>query len=302
MARIGDRSEMEAFVRAVDLGGFSAAARELKVTPSAVSKLVSRLETSLGVRLLNRTTRELRPTPEGDLFLQRCRRILDEIEDAESEATSSMERPRGLLRLHAGVGFGTHVLVRLLPKFLRAYPLVDVKLVLEDRAPELARQPVDISIWPGEPADDSLVARRLCEFERVVCASPAYFECHGVPSKPEDLVHHSCICLTGLPARLAPWSFLTGSGREVVSVRGRLQVNNAECVRMLALEGMGIARLNQFIVSDDLRSGRLRQVLADVTRSERQPLHALYPHVRQRLPRVAVMLEFLADELSRSVW
>jgi DNA-binding transcriptional LysR family regulator len=302
MARIGDRSEMEAFVRAVDLGGFSAAARELKVTPSAVSKLVSRLEASLGVRLLSRTTRELRPTPEGELFLQRCRRILDEIEDAESELTSSMQRPRGLLRLHAGVGFGTHVLVRLLPKFLEAHPLVDVQLVLEDRPAELARQHIDISIWPGEPADDSLVARRLCEFERVVCASPAYFERHGVPSNPEDLVNHSCISLTGLPPGLAPWSFLTGSGREVIGVRGRLEVNNAECVRMLALEGMGIARLNQFIVSDDLRSGRLRQVLADATRGERQALHALFPHVRRRLPRVAVMLEFLGDELGKAAW
>lgn len=302
MARIGDRSEMEAFVRATDLGSFSAAARALKLTPSALSKLVARLEASLGVALLSRTTRGLRPTAEGELFLHRCRRILAEIEDAESELTSSMESPRGRLRLHAGIGFGTHVLVPMLPRFFDAYPLIDVELVLEDRALELVRQHIDISIWPGEPADTSVVARKLCEFERVVCASPGYLERRGEPHAPEDLQGHDCISLAGLPAGLAPWSFLTASGRRAVRVSGRVEVNNAEAVRLLALQGMGVARLNRFIVSDDLRSGRLRQVMADVTGNELQPLHALYPHMRHRLPRVAVMLKFLSEALADRVW
>jgi DNA-binding transcriptional LysR family regulator len=302
MTRIGDRSEMEAFVRATDLGSFSAAARELGISPSALSKLVSRLETSLGVHLLSRTTRGLRPTAEGELFLNRCRRILAEIEDAESELTSSMQSPRGRLRLHAGIGFGTHLLVPMLPRFLHAYPSIDVELVLQDRALELARHRIDISIWPGEPADTSVVARKLCEFERVVCASPEYLQRRGEPQTPEDLQNHDCITLAGLPASLAPWSFSTGSARLAVRVSGRVEVNNAEGVRLLALEGLGVARLNRFIVSDDLRNGRLRQVMAGVTGLELQPLYALYPHMRHRLPRVAVMLKFLSEELADPDW
>ena len=302
MARIGDRSEMEAFVRAVDRGGFSAAARELKVTPSALSKLVTRLEGSLGVRLLNRTTRQLAPTPEGELLLARCRRILAEMEDAENELTDSAEQPRGKLRLHAGVGFGIHQLVPLLPKFLQAYPLVQVELVLEDRAADLARQRIDISIWPGEPADTSLVARKLCAFERVVCAAPAYLARHGVPTTPEALKNHNCITLAGLPTALAPWSFQTASGLQAVHVGGNVEVNNAECVRLLALQGVGVARLNGFIVSEDLRRGDLQRLLIDARATLPLPLYALYPHMRHRLPRVAVMLTFLAQEFSDPPW
>src|SRR3954447_21860525 len=129
MARIGDRREMEAFVRSVELGGFSAAARELKLSPSALSKLVSRLESALKVRLLNRTTRRLAPTPEGELFLARCRRILAELEDAEREVGRRRDQPRGKLRLHVGVGLATHLVVPALPKFLARYPEVEVELI-----------------------------------------------------------------------------------------------------------------------------------------------------------------------------
>src|SRR5258708_1280571 len=156
MERIGARSELEAFVRSVELGGFSAAARELGLTPSALSKLVSRLESALGVRLLNRTTRKLAPTAEGGLFLVRCRRILAEMEDAENEIGRARERPRGKLRLHVGVGFGTHQLVPALPRFLERYPEVRVELVVEDRIPDLVKEGLDISVWPGLPRDTTL--------------------------------------------------------------------------------------------------------------------------------------------------
>ena len=302
MARLGDRSEMEAFVRAVDLGSFSAAARELDLTPSALSKLVTRLESSLGVKLLIRSTRELRATPEGELLLARCRRILAEIEDAENELTNSIEHPRGTLRLHAGVGFGTHQLVPVLPLFLARYADVRVELMLEDRAVDLAREHVDISVWPGEPEDTSLVARKLCEFERVVCASPAYLQRHGVPQTAADLKQHNCITLSGLPAALASWSMQPGAQAKGVDVSGNVAVNNAECVRHLALQGVGVARLNRFMVSDDLDSGRLQQVMHVAQPVKRQSLYMLYPPLRQRLPRVAVMLAFLAEHFSRPHW
>ena len=302
MARIGDRGEMEAFVRSVDLGGFSAAARELGMSPSALSKLVSRLEDALKVQLLNRSTRKLRPTAEGELFLARCRSILDEIEDAENELSSSRQQVCGKLRVHVGVGFGMHQLVPALPRFVARYPHVVLELLLEDRAVELSKEGIDISVWPGSPAELDVIARKLCEFKRVVCAAPEYLARHGSPSTEEDLVTHNCIVLTGLPAPLATWRFQTASGTQLVKPTGCLSANNAECIRQFALMGLGIVRLNEFIVSSDIRDGRLKALLIDEQDNEPVPLHVLYLHGRYRLPRVAAMLEFLIESFEHSPW
>lgn len=302
MARIGDRSEMEGFVRSVELGGFSAAARELKLTPSALSKLVSRLESSLGVQLLVRTTRNLRPTVEGEILLARFRTILAAMEDAESELTSSMARPRGKLRMHAGVGFATHQLVPVLPRFVERFPDVQVELMLGDHSIELGREQVDVSVWPGEPADASAIARKLCDFERVLCASPEYLERHGVPRTPNDLTVHNCLRIAGLPSALAAWSFGASSDRRVVDVSGNVSANNAECIRRLALAGLGIARMNEFMVSEDLRNGRLCEIVIDSMRVEPLPLYVQYLPAHHRLPRVGVMVEFLAECFAGAPW
>jgi DNA-binding transcriptional LysR family regulator len=302
MARIGDRGEMEAFVRSVELGGFSAAARQLKLTPSALSKLVTRLERTLKVRLLSRTTRTLTPTAEGELFLARCRRILAEIEDAENEVGRARERPRGRLRMHVGVGFGTHQLVPAMPRFAARYPEVEVELLVEDRKVDLTRDGVDLSVRPATMADPSLVARKICEFERVVCASPKYLARHGELRSLDDLAKHNCIKLYtgGTPA--ARWSFDTPSGRKEVEVSGGMTVNNADCVRRFAVLGLGIVRLNEFIVSEDIRKGNLVPVLPEFHCAESVPMLVLYPHMRHRLPRVAAMLDFLVESFAHAPW
>ena len=302
MARIGDRGEMEAFVRSVELGGFSAAARELKLTPSALSKLVSRLEGSLKVRLLSRTTRKLTPTAEGELFLARCRRILAEMEDAENEVGRARERPRGRLRMHVGVGFGIHQLVPAMPRFVERYPEVEVELLIEDRKVDLMKDGADLAVRPATVADPSLVARKICEVERVVCASPKYLARHGEPRVPEDLATHNCINLVAGSPSYARWSFDTPAGRRVVQVAGGISANNAECVLKLGVLGLGIVRLNEFIVSDDIRNGNLVPVLADFHCAEPVAMLALYPHMRHRLPRVAVMLDFLVESFAHAPW
>src|SRR5712691_4844511 len=300
MARIGDRGEMEAFVRSVEQGGFSAAARELKLTPSALSKLVTRLERALGARLLHRTTRKLSTTAEGELFLARCRRILTEMEDAENEVGRSRERPRGKLRLHIGVGVATHCVVPTLPRFNERYPEVQVELIIEDRDFDLVKEGIDISVRPGPPADAPAVARKLGDFERVVCASPDYLARHGTPRTPDDLTQHRCILLT-LPGR-AQWPFDTPAGRRVVQITPSLSANNNDSVLQLALMGLGIVHLNDFIVGDDLRRGRLLHVLPEYHCAGRLPMHALYPRDRHRLPRVAAMLDFLAESFREAPW
>ena len=281
-------------MRSVERGGFSAAARDLKLTPSALSKMVTRLESVLGVRLLNRTTRKLTPTAEGTLFLARCRRIVAEFEDAEREVGRSREKPRGKLLVHTGVGFATNRIVPAMPRFVARYPEVQVELIVEDRDLDVVRNGIDISVRPGPPLDQSLVARKLGEFERVVCASPQYLARHGVPRSPGELAIHTCVTISSLPGRTS-WSFQTALGRQVVEVIPGLSATSADSVREFALMGMGIVRMNDFNVDKDIRSGRLVPILVDQYYPERVPMYALYPQDRHRLPRVAVMLDFLSE-------
>ena len=158
-----------------------------------MSKSISRLEDRLGVRLLNRTTRSLTTTPEGDTFLERSRRILADIEEAEQEITRFRSAPRGLLRLHVSVAFGLHQLPPVLPKFMQSYPEVQIDIMMSDREPDFAEEGIDLAVRSGDVADESLIARRICLMERVICAAPSYLKKHGVPRTPDDLLQHNCI-------------------------------------------------------------------------------------------------------------
>ncbi len=197
--------DLAVFVRAIEAGGFSAAARSLALTPSAVSKLVTRLENRLGVRLLNRSTRRLSLTPEGQQFFLRAQRILAEIEEAEAEVTRTLGSPRGLLRIHVSVAFGIHQLTPMLPAFGARY-----RDRTDDRGQRPAGRPggrgLRHRVRIGRLPDSSLVARRICDIERVICAAPSYLSRHGTPQRPEDLLQHECLRLFNQPA-LAVWPF-----------------------------------------------------------------------------------------------
>jgi len=301
MFRIGDRGEMEAFVRAVELSSFSAAARELGLTPSTLSKLVTRLERALKVRLLTRTTRRIVSTPEGELFVARCRRILAEMEDAETELSRTRERPRGLLRMHLGVGVAMHLVVDSLPRFAERYPEVQVDLLIEDRRVDLVRENIDISVRPWPPDGTSLVVKKIFEFERILCASPAYLKRHGRPRTPEDLARHRCMGVSSIPAHTR-WLFRGADGSRSIEVTPTYAANNADCIYRFAVGGMGIGRLNEFIVAKALREGRLVSVLDEHHWDEHLSMLAIYPHERHRLPRVAAMLDFLGQSFGSQPW
>lgn len=301
MWRIGDRGEMEAFVRSVELGSFSAAARELKLSPSALSKLVTRLEGALKVRLVHRTTRRIGLTPEGELFMARCRRVLAELEDAEMELGRARERPRGRLRMHMGVGIAMHQIVGALPEFFERYPEVQLDLFIEDRRVDLARENLDISVRPWQPESTQVVVRKIFEFERVLCASPAYLRRHGAPRSPEELTRHRCMGVSSIPSH-AQWLFRMPGGPRTLEVMPGVSVNNADCVYRFALAGTGIARLNEFIVADALRDGRLVQVLPEFHADENLAMLAIYPQQRHRLPRVRAMLDFLFERFGDRPW
>jgi DNA-binding transcriptional LysR family regulator len=288
--------EMAAFLRVLDRGGFAAAARDLGLTPSALSKLVARLEARLGVRLLTRTTRRLSPTAEGETYAARARDILAQIEAAEADVTAGSNRPRGHLRVNTGTAFAKHRLVPMLPGFFARYPDITLDLGVTDRRVDLVAEQTDVVLRVGALEDSGLVARKLAEGRRVICAAPHYLAQRGTPLNPEDLSQHDCLVLHGL-ARFTVWPFRTGQGGlRTFSVRGRATTDSAEALRDMALAGIGIIRVAWFLVARDLAAGRLVPLLEDAHLSEDVPLWAVVAPGRQRMPRVRAFIDYVAEQ------
>jgi DNA-binding transcriptional LysR family regulator len=297
-----DRSaEMTAFVRSVDTGSFSAAARELNLTPSALSKLVTRLEDRLGARLLQRTTRRLHLTPEGEAFYLRARRILAEMDEAEAEVLQSGSHPQGLLRLHCGSAFGMHQLAPAIPHFLERHPGVHLDITINDLPPAAVEEGIDLAIRIGQLDESSMVARRICNLERVICAAPSYLAKHGTPRTPDDLHQHNCLWITSLPV-LRRWPFDTDDGIRVVHIDGNVVANNAETVLQLTVAGVGITRLTDVIVGDAIQRGELVPILSDWHHVEPVPLFATYPSGRHLSPKVRAMVDFLVERFAGTPW
>ena len=295
-------AEMTAFVRAVETGGFSAAARDLGLTPSALSKLVGRLEDRLGVRLLHRTTRRLQLTAEGETFFNRARPILTALDEAEAEVAAAGAQPRGLLRLNCGSAFGRHQLTPAIPRFLERCPEIELDLTIDDLAPVPTDERYDLTIRIGALDESSAVARRICNLERVICARAGLSgTIRHTPRTPDDLQRHNCLWITSLPA-LRRWPFDTDDGIRVVHISGNIVANNAETVLQLAVAGVGITRLTDVIVGDALRRGALVPVLTEWHHVEPVPLYATYPSGRHLAPKVRAMMDFLVDQFGHTPW
>ncbi|HMA14785.1 MAG TPA: LysR family transcriptional regulator [Kiloniellaceae bacterium] len=285
--------EMEVFAAVVEAGGFSAAARLLGLSKSAVSKQVGRLEDRLGVRLLNRTTRRLSLTEAGSTFHAACRRVLDEAEAAEQAVSDLAAAPRGLLKLNAPMSFGFLHLGAAIPAFHQRYPQIRVDAAMNDRFVDLVEEGYDVAIRIGALRDSSLIARRVAPSRTVLCASPDYLERRGRPRQPGDLVRHDCLIYAN-SANPREWTVDGAGGRQAVAVDGPLIANNGDVLCGAALAGMGIARLPTFIVGPHLRQGRLQVVLPDHPVPE-EGIHAVYPHSRNLSAKVRVFVDFLAE-------
>jgi DNA-binding transcriptional LysR family regulator len=294
-------SEMRVFVRALDRGSFSAAAADLELTPSAVSKLVTRLENRLGVRLLLRNTRCLALTPEGELYLARARRILADIDDVEAEVARARAAPRGLLRVNSTSPFGLHQLAPSLNDFLARYPEVTVELATTERVVDLVEENVDVAIRCGTVTDGALIVRKIASLEWVICAAPAYLERRGTPLAPGDLERHDCIVISSGPVHKR-WPFRTAAGLDLAEVAPRVTVADAEAALQLALQGAGIMRLSDLIVGPLVRAGQLVPLLTDTHHVEPVPLSAVYLAGRHRLPKVRVFLDFLVERFAHAPW
>lgn len=294
MNKTSPSDEIAIFVRAAERGSFTAVAEETGLTPSGVSKVISRLEDRLGIRLMQRTTRRLALTPEGETMLARGREILQAIESMESEVTSARGKPRGLVRVNTGSAFAKHRLVPALPEFRSRFPEIEIELGIDDRRVDVIAQQIDVAIRTGPLGDSQLIARKIGEARRVVCASRGYVRRHGKPKTPEDLARHNCLVIAG-HARLSEWPMRTPTGVSLIKVAAWMTCDSADVLFDLVREGLGIARLSSFLMEDELASGEVVSLLVDHHVPEPLPIHALMPPGRQHLPRVRAFVDFLVD-------
>jgi DNA-binding transcriptional LysR family regulator len=295
MDRIDHSGEMAAFVEVARQGSLSGAARTLGLTPSAISRIVGRIEARLGVRLLVRTTRSLRLTAEGENYARAARRILADIAETES-AIADQASPRGRVRISMASAHGRMSVLPLLGEFTTRYPGITLDIDLSDEVADIIGGRADVAVRFGPLADSPLTARRLGETGRTVVASPAYLARHGTPRTPADLADHNCLDFSF--RRIEPgWPFRENGRDTILPVSGNMTANNGETLVQLALDGLGITRVGNFHIEDELANGRLVALLEDFNPYDREAIHAVFIGGANMPARVRVLVDFLAEKL-----
>jgi DNA-binding transcriptional LysR family regulator len=287
---------MHTFVNIVEGGSLTAAADLLGTSAPSVVRMLAALETELGVRLLNRTTRRMSLTDAGREYYERCKRVLAEVEEAEAALSARRAAPKGRLRITAPVMFGRLHVTPIVAQFIAAQPAVEVELLLLDRVVDLVEEGMDAGVRIGHLAESSLVAVHVSETRRVVCAAPAYLKKAGAPKVPRDLSHHRCIGFSGLSA--GEWSFGTQS-RERVQIRAVLATNQVDAALDACVRGVGCAQFLAYQVQALLDSGRLKRVLQDHEPAA-LPIHVVYPYARLLSSNVRAFVDFAVPRLRRA--
>jgi DNA-binding transcriptional LysR family regulator len=294
MDRIGD---LNLFLRVLDLGSISAAARSLDVSVAVASQRLQRLERSLGVRLLHRTTRQLRPTPEGIALAEQGRSLVEDLEALTSSLSNTAKGVAGTLRVTIPASFGRQYISPLLPQFMARHPRLRLHIDLSDQMRDLVGDGLDLAIRIGTLKDSELVATRLASNQRVLCASPDYLRRHGVPKKPDDLAKHECLLMAVGRDSTDSWHLRGPDGAETtVRLKSRVKSNLGEVIRDAALGGLGIALHSTWHVGEDLRAGRLKLVLPGYQLPE-SAIYAVMPERRLVMPRVRAFVDFLTQQL-----
>ncbi|WP_334528655.1 LysR family transcriptional regulator [Bradyrhizobium sp. AZCC 2230] len=292
-------ASLRAFVKVVESGSFSEAGRQLRLSRSAMSKYVSDLEESLGVQLLNRTTRHASANENGQLYYERALVILSELEAADQAVTHLQSTPRGLLRINAPMSFGTIRLGPALADFMIKYPEMQLQLVLGDNLVDPVQDGFDVTLRIAELESSSLIARKIAPMPRVICASSDYLKRHGTPRHPQDLRGH--VSLTyGFLLTGNQWKLTGADGEHWIQPAWSLCVNNAEVLRDVALKGRGVALIPEFIAREALQKGRLKEVLKDFW-APPLALYAIYPPTRHLSIKVRLFIDFLVERFGREV-
>lgn len=292
--------EMQTFTAVVDAGSFVRAAETLEMSKAAVSRYVAELEARLGVRLLHRTTRKLSLTEEGRAFHARCKALLGELDEAESEISARSAQASGLVKINVPVTFGNLHLAPLWPDFLSQNPRVTLDVTLNDRVVDLMEEGYDMVVRIAALPSSSLISRQLASTRMVLCASPAYLTAHGQPKHPSDLAGHAVLAYS-LLATGDQWVFDGPGGRQTVAVNPVLRTNSGDTCRAAALKHLGIILQPTFMVGEDLRSGALVELMPQY-RSSEFGIYAVYPSRRYMSAKVRLLIEFLAKALGNAKW
>jgi DNA-binding transcriptional LysR family regulator len=288
--------ELSVFLRVTEAASFSAAARSLDCNPSTVSKLIQRLENRLNVRLFNRSSRALSLTHEGERFLEAAQRVMEAIEEAEHSVGGRATDTSGSLRINTSLSFAQHLLAPHLPEFLRRHPKLRLEMILSTTPLDMIEHQIDVSLRGGNIPDSSLIAKRITGSRWVICASPRYLAQAGTPRTIEDLEAHNCLNFPAGSYR-STWPLRRDGKTVPVEVKGNFVSASPELLRLMACDGLGIVRLNEFHVGDDLARGQLVALLRDFEPDVEEAVYAVYASKRNLSPRVKLFLEFLEDRL-----
>ena len=288
-------TQMIMFAAVVENGGFSAAARDLNLTPSAVSRQIGQLEDRLGTRLLNRSTRRISLTEVGRAFYVRCAEVSQGVQEAESLVINMVDHPQGTLRVAATVAFAKAQMLPLLPAFLAVNPDLKISLDATDRVIDLVEEQVDVAIRFSEQIDDSsVVSRKLATNRRVYVAAPSYVAEHGLPRTPDEVANHNCLRISTVEA-WNTWTFDNGADLQRLPIKGNFEANSADAIYYAVLAGVGIARLSTYLVNDALAQGRLVRVLPDYA-DETSDILAIYSNKRNLSPNVRAFIDYFAEK------
>jgi DNA-binding transcriptional LysR family regulator len=284
-------NSIEVFLKVAKLESFSEAAKQLSLSKAMVSKHVTNLENSLGVRLLNRTTRQLGLTEAGIAYRVRIREIMNDMTETELAITQLSTEPQGTLRIMAPTSFGSFHLTRAIADYRKIYTKVGIEAVLTEREPDIIEDGLDMVIKVGVLEDSSLVARKIADARMSICASESYLEEYGVPLTPEDLFEHNCLIYSGRQP-MGEWRFTVDAKIKKIRVKGDVRSNVGDALRIAAIQGCGLVQLPRYMTGLDLKSGRLKAVLEDYAPPAR-PIHAIYPHRQHLSAKVRTFVEFL---------
>ena len=288
-------TSMQVYTSVVELGSFTAAANVFRMSPGMVTKHINAIEKRLDATLIKRTTRRLQVTEVGKAYYESCKDILKKIEDAEAGTAILSGKPKGLLKVSASLWFGSITLTPIVCDYLNHFPDVSVELSLSDRFVDIIDEHFDVAIRIGELSDSSLIARKLTNFELSICASPAYLNKHGTPTKPEDLKNHECLGFTNWRSQ-SGWKVVEKALTNQGVSHSRFDSNNGQALREAALKGIGIILMPKVLLEKDIQAGQLVEVLKAFTPPSR-PVNAVYPKERQTTPKLASFVDYLVEHL-----
>ncbi|GGX94097.1 LysR family transcriptional regulator [Massilia dura] len=286
---------MEVFVQVVDAGGFTRAADLMQLPKATVSTLIQQLETSLSVKLLHRTTRQVSVTADGAAYYERCLRILSDVKDAEESLSRTRLSPSGRLRVESPTGLSGEILVPALPAFFDRYPDIQLELGSSDRPVDLIEEGVDCAVRGGALGDSTLIARRIGIINFVTCAAPSYIAKYGTPMHPRDLERHRCVnYFSAKTGKIYEWDFTRDGERIQVPMPGVIALNDSNAYVQAGLAGLGVVQMTDYLLLQHVREGRMVQVLPDWT-TDALPIHIVYPQNRHLSAKVRVFVEWVAE-------